>query len=279
MRFVPYVLPALLALALLVPALADDDTAVLEKPKSLDFGETIEDLSGPGLDGSVVKLSELVIDKAKAKAAVLAVAKGYANGKPVTLATAIATLEGVQEEGEVDDLLVQELVAKAGMPFGLTVNEDRLERVKTLADVVAWILASKESPILVMVWSPRCPMCNGIYDERVSALLGETGVRLLVVAGSYPDKPEQITEYLADNGYAWKVILDPEQKIVDRLGGRKTPHLFLFDKDLKLQYRGGVDNDARGTLEDEEREDHFMDAVEAIVEGRAVEVTDTQPPG
>lgn len=278
MRLFPFALAVLVGLVVLLPATADD-AAVAEKPKILEFGEVVEDLSGPGPNGETVKLSTMKIDKSKAQAAVLEAAKAYANGKPVTLATTVASLEGVMDEGEVDDFLVQEFVAKAGRPFGLTVNEARLERVKTLADVVAWIVASKDSPILVMIWSPRCPMCNGIYDERVVEVLGETGVRLLVVAGSYPDKAEHVNTYLDENGYAWNVILDPEQKIVDRLGGKKTPHLFLFDKDLKLHYRGGVDDDPRGNKSDDEREDWFMNAIEAIVEGRSVEVTDTMPPG
>ena len=280
MRFIPFALAALVGLALLVPAMAEDDaTAVAEKPKALDFGETIDEISGPTADGGTAKLSELMIDKAKAEAAVLDVAKAYAKGKPVTLATKVAALEGVLVEGELDEDLVREMVAKAGQRFGLTVNDDRLDRVQTLADVASWIQGSKDSPILVVVWSPRCPMCKGIYDERLSDVLAETGVRCLVIAGSYPDKAEHVTSYLEENGYAWKVILDPEQKIVDRLGAKKTPHLFLFDKDLKLHYRGGVDDDPRGEKSDDEREDWLMDAVEAIVEGRDVEVTDTMPPG
>ncbi|NIR37958.1 MAG: hypothetical protein GWN07_09875, partial [Actinobacteria bacterium] len=43
-------------------------------------------------------------------------------------------------------------------------------------------------------------------------------------------------------GFNFPVLRDPRNRLADRLDARSTPHAFLFDDDLRLRYKGEIDN-------------------------------------
>ncbi len=67
--------------------------------------------------------------------------------------------------------------------------------------------------------------------------------------------------------------------MTDILGGKTTPHFFLFDTKGVLRYRGGLDNDPMGYMEDDERKDYIADAIAAIRGGKDVVTKETAPAG
>lgn len=278
MRHLRYLAAALLPLALAATTVFAKNAPSVEP---VTFGDTVYDVAGATADGDVISLSDLAIDRAKAEATVLELGADANDGEPVTLETAIADLPGLQDEGELDEDLVMDFVGRIGRPFALVPHADKVAGAKSLGDVVNWVMASENAPILMVAWSPRCPMCKGIYDERMHELVSETGTRLLVIASNYPDKAEHVQDYLEMNGYHWNVILDPHQRVTDRLGGKKTPHCFLLDADRKLRFRGSLDNDPRDSKEGDERKDYLRNAIEAVMNGGDIEaaMNETVPAG
>ncbi len=272
---------------LLVPAaafalaLAARSGGAAEASGPYAIGDLVQGFSGPGVDGRNVSLSDLEITAPKAESWVLEAARAKADGKPVTLDTAIDALPGLQSDGELDSDLRADFVARVGQGFGLVPGDETRDGAKTLRDLATWIEGAAKAPILVMVWSPRCPMCKGVYDERVQSILGDTGVRLLAVAGDYPDKPGHVTDYEDLTGYRWKVVMDPDQKVSDLFGATNTPHLFLLDADHHLRYRGAVDNDPQDELKGAERKDYLRDAIQAVRSGKNLptNANDTKPVG
>lgn len=270
------------AVLFLVPlALADDDAATAEAVKPFQFGAVVTGIEGEGPDGAKVRLDDLKIDAKSVESAILELAKAVNEDKPAKLDTAFTALPGLVDDGEVDDVERDDLIAKVGKRFGLVASDKVREESKTLKDLATWVLKSEKSPIMVMIWSPKCPMCKRIYDERVVEIAADTGARLLVVASNYPDTAEHVTDYLEGNDFAWNVILDPEQKISDRLGGRKTPHVFLLGADFKLHYKGTIDNDPRGKLDELEKKEYLREAIDAVKKGNAIpeNMNDTEPAG
>lgn len=271
------------ALLLVVPfALADDDApATADAVKPFAFGAVVTGIEGDGPDGSKVRLEDLKIDEKTVAAAVVDIAKAVNEDKAPKLDTAFSALPGLVDGDEVDDVARDELIAKIGKRFGLIASEKVLEESKTLQDLAKWVLAAEKAPIVLVVWSPKCPMCKRIYDERIVEIVAETGVRFLAVASNYPDKPEHVIDYLDENEYAWNVIMDPEQKIADRLGGKKTPHVFVLGADFKLHYKGTIDNDPRDTLDELERKEYLRSAIDAVKHGKDIpeDMNDTTPAG
>jgi hypothetical protein len=199
----------------------------------------------------------------------------------VALDTPLAKIPGLAEDGELDEDAVLDFAGRVGQRFALVPNEKKVAGFETLADVVDWVVASKDAPILVVAWSPRCPMCKNVYDERMVEILGDTGARLVVLASNAPDNVQHVNDYLEMNDYHWNVIMDGDQRLTNRLGGLRTPHCFLLDSTRHLRYRGSFDNDPRGSKEGDEHKEYLRSAIEAVSNGGQVapDMTETEPVG
>ena len=141
-----------------------------------------------------------------------------------------------------------------------------------------------ESAVLVVVFT-----CNGcptvrVYDERMIALqwkYAPRGVQLVAINSNNPylspaDTYSEMVKRARIAGYNFSYLQDEEGRVARTYGAVSTPHAFVFDRDRRLRYRGRID-DSRDptsvTSIDLER------AVADVLEGRPVDVPETQPFG
>ena len=104
-------------------------------------------------------------------------------------------------------------------------------------------------------------------------------MRLFAIACNTRDTDEHYATHKENYDWNVRVFPDRDQKIVDMLGAKATPHFFLIDKDGVLRYKGAIDDDGMGYMEEDERENYVMDAVKAIRAGKEVTKTETGPSG
>ncbi len=70
-------------------------------------------------------------------------------------------------------------------------------------------------------------------------------------------------------GYTSPYVLDKDHAVADAFGARTTPHVFLFDKDLKLSYKGAIDDNVENAGAVTQ---HWLkDAMAAQVAGKAID--------
>ncbi|MCB0786261.1 MAG: hypothetical protein KDC02_18900, partial [Flavobacteriales bacterium] len=70
-------------------------------------------------------------------------------------------------------------------------------------------------------------------------------------------------------GYDHYYLLDKDHVVADAFGARTTPHVFLFDKDLKLVYKGAIDDNVERA--GEVKEHWLRNAIDAMVQGRPID--------
>lgn len=124
-----------------------------------------------------------------------------------------------------------------------------------------WALADfKESELLVVYFtSNHCPVCHA-HDPRLVTLIKELqgksvafvainpnsgdGLRLDELGYSkYDDSFEDMKPYAKDHGFTFPYLYDGDtQTTAKAYGCMATPHVFIFDRDRKLQYQGRFDN-------------------------------------
>lgn len=77
-----------------------------------------------------------------------------------------------------------------------------------------------------------------------------------------------------EKGLKGHYLLDEGNKVADAFGARTTPHVFLFDKDLKLAYKGAIDD----KVEDPAavKEHYLKDALAAVASGKPVATPTTR---
>jgi len=77
--------------------------------------------------------------------------------------------------------------------------------------------------------------------------------------------------------YDFPYTLDKDHEIADAFGATRTPHVYLFNADMKLVYVGAIDDNAR----DANSVDSFYlkDAIEQMTAGKKVTVPATKSLG
>lgn len=94
----------------------------------------------------------------------------------------------------------------------------------------------------------------------------------------YDDGFEDMKLIASDQKFNLPYLFDGDtQEVAKAYGAVATPHVFIFDADLKLRYDGRMDNGRRRVGPVEKNEAH--DAIAAILAGKEVEVKKTRPVG
>lgn len=106
---------------------------------------------------------------------------------------------------------------------------------------------------LIMFICNHCPFVIHINSELVK--LGneypEKGINLVAINSNdvenYPDDhPDKMTKVAKALGYAFPYLYDEMQDVAKAYDAACTPDFFLFDKELKLVYRGQLDSSRPG---------------------------------
>ena len=154
---------------------------------------------------------------------------------------------------------------------------------------------SKSKILVVYFTSNHCPVCHA-HDPRLVALTEElAGKDFAVVAinpnsgdglrkdelgySKYDDSFEHMKLYAKDEGFTFPYLYDGDtQKTAKDYGCVATPHVFIFDADRKLQYRGRFDNSRYPNPKTVKTRD-TRDALMALFSGKPVPNPMTKPFG
>jgi peroxiredoxin len=160
-----------------------------------------------------------------------------------------------------------------------------------------WTLENfKESKLLVVHFtSNHCPVCHA-HDPRLVTLVKELeGKSVAFVAinpnsgdglradelgySKYDDSFEDMKPYAKEEGFTFPYLYDGDtQKTAKAYGCEATPHIFIFDEDRKLQYRGRLDNSRFPDPETVKTQD-ARNAIMELLAGKPVSVPVTRPFG
>ncbi len=87
------------------------------------------------------------------------------------------------------------------------------------------------------------------------------------------DSFEAMQKHAKELGYSMPYLLDKNAALADAFGANRTPHVYLLDKDLKLVYKGSIDDswDPKRTAEN----NHLKNAIANVSAGEVVKVNTT----
>jgi peroxiredoxin len=103
--------------------------------------------------------------------------------------------------------------------------------------------------LLVIFMCNHCPYVVHVADhlaqlaqEYMARGLAVVGINSNDVAGYPADSPEQMVAEAEARGYAFPYLYDETQEVAQAYQAACTPDLFVFDKKMKLAYRGQLDS-------------------------------------
>jgi peroxiredoxin len=139
-------------------------------------------------------------------------------------------------------------------------------------------------PVLVVIFScNHCPYVQA-YEDRMVKIQSEyagKGVQIVAINSNddkeYPeDSYDNMVKRAKDKHFNFVYLRDEDQKAVDAYGAVCTPHVFVFDKDRKLRYRGRIDDSKEAS---KVTSHDLRNALDDLLAGRNVRTADTRPFG
>jgi peroxiredoxin len=167
------------------------------------------------------------------------------------------------------------------LPLGTKAPAFSLSDVTSEKTISLDSFAGKKA-LLVMFICKHCPYVVHVKDELVRLGVDYNNKEIGIVAISsndadkYPDdKPESLKQFALELKLNYPLCYDESQAVAKAYTAACTPDFFLFDQDLKLAYRGQLDESRPGNNKPVTGVD-LRAAIDALLAGQPV--TDDQKP-
>jgi peroxiredoxin len=131
--------------------------------------------------------------------------------------------------------------------------------------------------------APECPLCIN-YSKNIREIAAEFEPKGVQFYGVFPGKlysKEEIESYLSEYQVTIPILLDANYELAKAMKAKITPEVFVYDAQARLKYQGKIDNwiVKLGKKRTVVTEFYLTDALNAILEGTAIPVTQTEAVG
>jgi hypothetical protein len=148
-----------------------------------------------------------------------------------------------------------------------------------------------ENGALVIFTCNSCPFVVGKGETTegwgsryngITELASENGFGTLLVNSNSArrdgsDSFVKMKKLALEVGYLAPYVLDEESKLANNFAARTTPHVFLFNSDMELIYKGAIDDNVNSI---EEVEEHFLEnAITRSALGKRIKTKSTKAIG
>lgn len=147
-----------------------------------------------------------------------------------------------------------------------------------------------DNGLLVVFSCNTCPFVVGndhfagweVQYNELNALALDKKVGMVLINSNEAkrvneDSFEAMKLHATQKGYTMPYLVDTDSKMADAFGAKTTPHVYLFDKNMKLVYTGSIDNtwDTKRT----EESSYLKNALETLSKGEKIKEKETTPRG
>ena len=175
-------------------------------------------------------------------------------------------------------LLAGELEIGSTMPLKDLKLADISGKNITLAnakgDVGTLVVFSCNTCPWVIRWEDRYVSLANTYAQKG---IGMIAVNSNAARFGGEDSLEEMLEHAKNNGYNFPYAQDPESELASAFGATKTPHIYLFDGDDKLVYRGAIDDNAKNAKKVDVP--FLANAIDALLAGNPINPQTTKALG
>ncbi len=161
------------------------------------------------------------------------------------------------------------------IPFDLPGVDDRRHTLDDYADKQA---------VVIIFSCNHCPYVQAWEDRmiQIQADYADKGVQLIAISSNdaqqFPeDSFPEMKKRARQKGFNFPYLYDESQDVAAAYGARRTPEVFLFDKDRVLRYHGTIDDNHE---DPEAVERHYLrEALDAVLAGEEPPTQETDPIG
>ncbi len=167
------------------------------------------------------------------------------------------------------------------LPLGDLKMMDISDKELSLNDIMG------ENGLILNFSCNTCPFVLA-YEDRypdVEKLAKESGLGLALInsneakrqGSKNEDTMDAMKAHAKELSYDCYYLLDKNHQLADAIGAFTTPHIFLFNKDQELVYKGGIDDNWRS--KEEAKEAFLANAVSSLLSGKKIDPAETKGRG
>ena len=126
----------------------------------------------------------------------------------------------------------------------------------------------------VIKWQDRYPEIANHAEKQ------EIGFALINSNEAYrsgDDSFKKMQKHAKKNKYNSKYLVDKNHELADLLGANRTPHVFLFNSEDILSYRGAIDDNASDR--EKVKQQYLINAMKELAEGKKISTKKTKSLG
>lgn len=143
----------------------------------------------------------------------------------------------------------------------------------------------KDNGLLVIFSCNTCPFVIGWEDQYplLADITERNNIGMVLVNSNEKkrdgdDSMEEMISHAKEAGYKSAYVIDKDNQLADAFGARTTPHVYLFDKDMKLIYKGSI-NDKYENKDKEATKFYLQDAIVNMMSGKTPDPAETRQIG
>ena len=142
----------------------------------------------------------------------------------------------------------------------------------------------KKNGILVVFTSNKCPFVvmwedryKLIEDECLKSDIGMVYINSNEARRDGDDSIDKMKEHAKKMGYNYPYLIDRNSKIANSFGAKTTPHIFLFNKNKKLVYKGAIDDNYQSIKNVKEK--YLINAITQLKNNEEIKIKTTKAIG
>jgi len=166
-----------------------------------------------------------------------------------------------------------------GYKIGDVVLDFKLENID--GKMVSMASFDNAKGFIITFTCNTCPYAVA-YEDRVEALnkmyAGKGYPVIAIMPNSVKAKPADGMKYMKERaeqkGFTFPYLMDEGQHVYPQFGATKTPHVYVVQKTAKgnvVKYIGAIDDNFQNAAEVKNK--YVEDAVNALLDGKAIDVT------
>ena len=143
---------------------------------------------------------------------------------------------------------------------------------------------AEENGLLIIFTSNTCPFVIKWEDRYtiIENLAKKNNIGLAYINSNYKkrdgdDSFEKMKEHAKKYNYKFPYLLDKKSKLANSFGAKTTPHVFMFNQEHQLVYKGAIDDNYEDI--NKVKEFYLKDAIEQLANGKKIKVNVTDPVG
>ena len=167
------------------------------------------------------------------------------------------------------------LTASTMLPLGTTAPDFNLVDVESEKQISLANFSGKKA-LLVMFICRHCPFVKHVQAElaKIGKDYSQTDLGIVAISSNdvrnYPDDaPDKLKQMVTELGFDFPLCYDETQEVAKAYTAACTPDFFLFDADLKLAYRGQLD-DSRPSNDKPVTGEDLRAAIDTVLSGKPV---------